>query len=95
MPVSKESERATSRLKREQQCMLLADKLMNGLVMQTLSEIIDTCLSDDQKLDNTLSRYIKFTNENPPQASQHENIHNLFFGDKSDILNLIGIEGTV
>lgn len=93
MPVSQESEKSTSRLKKDQQCMLLADKLTDGAVMKTMTEIVEKYLNDDQKLDNTLSRYIKFTKEDQPQASQHQNIHNLFFGDKEDIYHLVEIEG--
>ncbi|KAI7892935.1 WD40-repeat-containing domain protein [Mucor mucedo] len=92
MPVSQESEKSTSRLKKDQQCMLLADKLTDGAVMKTMTEIVEKYLNDDQKLDNTLSRYIKFTKEDQPQASQHQNIHNLFFGDKEDIYHLVEIE---
>lgn len=94
MPVSQESERMTSRLKREQHCMILADKVMNGHVMKTMLNIKNTYLNDDQKLDNTISRYTIFSKEDQLQATQHENIHNLFFGDKNDIRNLIEFEGS-
>lgn len=93
MSVSQESERSTSRLKREQYCIMLADKLMNGRVIEAVTHIKNTCLNDDQKLDTTLSRYTNFFEEKQQQPLQHENIHNLFFGDKNDIRQLIEIEG--
>lgn len=94
MTVSQESEKTTSRIKREQYCLILADKMLNGAVKKAVTHVKDTYLTEGQRLDPTLSRYANFFDEQPAQLSQHENIHDLFFGDKDDIRRLVEIEGT-
>ncbi|KAI8088174.1 quinon protein alcohol dehydrogenase-like superfamily [Thamnidium elegans] len=92
MHVSQESEKSTSRLKREQYCLILADKMLEGAVSKAVTHVKNTYLNEEQKLDNTLSRYTNFFEDQLPQSLQHENIHDLFFGDKNDIRRLIEIE---
>ncbi|KAI9339130.1 quinon protein alcohol dehydrogenase-like superfamily [Pilaira anomala] len=92
MTVSQESEKSTSRIKREQYCLILADKMLDGAVTKAVAHVKDTYLTEEQRLDPTLSRYANFFDDQPAQLSQHENIHDLFFGDKDDIRRLVEIE---
>lgn len=89
MPVSQESEKSTSRLKKEQYCLVLADDILKGKVKETVTNITSTYLNEEQKADATVSRYTNFWQQQP----QHENIHDLFFGEKNDVRRLIEIEG--
>lgn len=95
MLVSQESEKSTSRLKKEQYCLILADEMLNGKVKEAVAEIKNTHLDEEQKADATVSRYTNFWQEEQQQqqVQQRENIHELFFGDKNDIRRLIEIEG--
>lgn len=93
MSVSQESEKSTSRLKREQYCLILANKMLEGAVSKAVTHVKNTYLNEEQKLDSTLSRYANFFEDQQPQSLQHENIHDLFFGDKNDIRRLVELEG--
>lgn len=94
MPVAREADRVTSQLKKKQFCMILADKIFDGKVCKSIHQIIESHLTVEEKLDNTVARYINvFQNQQQDKKAQHNNIHELFFGDKNDIRQLIEIEG--
>jgi hypothetical protein len=81
-------------LKKKQFCLILADKIFDKDVCRQLRLIVKTHLTEEEKLDNTVARYINvFLTQKQQQQSQHTNIHELFFGDKNDIRQLIEIEG--
>ena len=94
MPVAQEAEKATSLLKRRQFCMRLADKILAGKVSETINDIKVNHLSPDQLMDATVVRYSDIFDETNTKAqSQHVNTHDLFFGDKNDIRQLVEMEG--
>ncbi|KAI8387435.1 quinon protein alcohol dehydrogenase-like superfamily [Blakeslea trispora] len=96
MMVAQESEKSTSRLRKEQYCLILANKLSEVNDMEkVIRELKETYLKDDQKSDPTVVRYVDFWNDRVSMKQltpSHENIHELFYGDKNDIRRLIELE---
>lgn len=92
--VAQNSENSTSRIKREQYCVILADKLLDGKVTEAI-EAIKRNLKEEQLKDATVDRYINFLGVDNTQKEQHQNIHELLYGDKNDIRRLIELEGRV
>ncbi|KAI8070529.1 quinon protein alcohol dehydrogenase-like superfamily [Gilbertella persicaria] len=92
MLLSQESEKSTSRLRKEQYCLILADSLIEGKIKQAIHELKGKYLTEEQKKDATVSRYMDFLDEKQQSSTVHENIHELFYGDKNDIRRLIELE---
>jgi hypothetical protein len=93
MPVSQESEKSTSKKKRGQYCLILADKMLDGKVKTAVDHIKSKFLNAEQIADPTVAKYINIWQEQKQQQVQQiENIHDLFFGDKNDIYRLVEIE---
>ncbi|KAI8645978.1 WD40-repeat-containing domain protein [Parasitella parasitica] len=89
--VARASENSTSRIKREQYCMSLANKLLDGKVEKAV-ESIKSMLSADQIQDAIVNRYLSLWDNNNTQKEQRQNIHELLYGDKNDIRRLIELE---
>jgi hypothetical protein len=90
MPLSQESEKSTSRLKKEQYCLLLADEILKGKVRRAVEHLRTELLTDEEKQDPTATRYLYFGVEN---SQPKQNVHELFFGNKNDVRRLVELEG--
>ncbi|KAI8378119.1 hypothetical protein EDC96DRAFT_215674 [Choanephora cucurbitarum] len=98
MAAAQESERTTSRLRKEQYCLVLTNMLFGENNMEKIiMELNNTYLNDNQRKDPTVTRYVNFWKDidtAKQSASYHENIHELLYGDKNDIRRLIELEVT-
>jgi hypothetical protein len=93
MTLSQESEKSTSRLKKEQYCLLLADDILNGKVRRAVENLRIEHLTDAEKHDPTAAKYLYFSKGSDSNPQQKQNVHELFFGDKNDVRRLIELEG--
>ncbi|CEP17806.1 hypothetical protein [Parasitella parasitica] len=91
LDVARASENSTSRIKREQFCMRLANKLLDGKVANAL-DTMKSMLSSDQAQDATVDRYLSLWDSDNTRKQQRQNIHELLYGDKNDIRHLIDLE---
>ncbi|KAL7321195.1 hypothetical protein PS15m_000991 [Mucor circinelloides] len=85
------SESSTSRLKREQYCLVVADKLLDGKVKEASNKIKQS-LTEEQLQDAAVQRYMNIWSTDTTQKEQHQNIHELLYGDKNDIRRLLELE---
>ncbi|GAN02571.1 conserved hypothetical protein [Mucor ambiguus] len=85
------SEASTSRLKREQHCLLVADNLLSGKVKEAVNKIKES-LTQEQLQDATVQRYLAVWDVDSTQKEPHQNIHELLYGDKNDIRRLLELE---
>ncbi|KAG1108197.1 hypothetical protein G6F42_016077 [Rhizopus arrhizus] len=85
------SESSTSRLKREQYCLVVADKLLDGKVKKASNKIKQS-LTEEQLQDAAVQRYMNIWSTDSTQKEQHQNIHGLLYGDKNDIRRLLELE---
>ncbi|KAI9483207.1 MAG: quinon protein alcohol dehydrogenase-like superfamily [Benjaminiella poitrasii] len=93
MMLSLESEKAKSKLKKEQYCLVIANNLLDGKVKSVIQQLVADSLTDEQQQDATVIRYTQFWNEvEDRSAHQPENLHELLYGDKNDIQRLIELE---
>lgn len=93
LPLSQESEKSTSRLKKEQYCLLFADEILNGKVRQAVERLRIERLTDEEKQDPTTTRYLDFWKEGDSSPERKQNIHELLLGDKNDVRRLLELEG--
>lgn len=92
MPSVREAERATSQLEKKHYCLVLANRLLKGKVQAEIETMKKTLLSEEEQLDNLV---IEYTNAFPDVQDNKKapKIHELFFGDKNDIRQLMEVEG--
>ncbi|KAI7904079.1 WD40-repeat-containing domain protein [Cokeromyces recurvatus] len=93
MMLSLESEKAKSKVKKEQYCLVVANNLLNGKVKSVVQQLVTDSLTEEQRQDATVIRYTQFWDElENRSAYQVENSHELLYGDKNDIQHLIELE---
>ncbi|KAK4517382.1 uncharacterized protein ATC70_000717 [Mucor velutinosus] len=86
------SEASTSRLKREQCCLIVADKLLGGKVKEAVFKIKES-LTQEQLQNATVQKYLTVWDaDDGTQKEPHQNIHELLYGDKNDIRHLLDLE---
>lgn len=90
--VAQASESSTSRLKREQYCLIVANNMLGGKVKEAAIKIKKS-LTQEQLQDAAVQKYLCVWDADSTQKETHYNIHELLYGDKNDIRRLLELEG--